>query len=110
MTRILCEAGAEIDLRDKDGEHTVHLGRRYARLYGNSSLPAMPRQRPCWQMHRCWPWSAGYTPLHMASGYLHTPVVELLLAYGADPEVLPRTSRMSLAPPRSDVNDGCPSA
>ena len=30
---------------------------------------------------------AGYTPLHMASGYLHTPVVELLSAYGADPEV-----------------------
>lgn len=33
------------------------------------------------------PLHTGYTPLHMASGYLHTPVVELLLAYGADPEV-----------------------
>ena len=46
-----------------------------------------PDSRPYWHLHRCWPCFAGYTPLHMASGYLHTPVVELLLAYGADPEV-----------------------
>ena len=31
--------------------------------------------------------SAGFTPLHLAVGYSHTPLVSLLLDAGADPEV-----------------------
>lgn len=36
---------------------------------------------------------AGYSPLHMAAGYLHTPVVELLMQFGADPEKKDREGR-----------------
>ena len=31
--------------------------------------------------------TAGYTPLHMAVGYSRTATVQVLLDYGADPEV-----------------------
>lgn len=34
----------------------------------------------------CWPHTAGYTPLHMAAGYLHTTTVDALIQAGADPE------------------------
>ena len=30
--------------------------------------------------------NAGYTPLHMAAGYMHTSTIAALLAGGADPE------------------------
>ena len=30
--------------------------------------------------------AAGYTPLHMAAGYMHTATIAALLAAGADPE------------------------
>lgn len=38
----------------------------------------------------------GYTPLHMASGYLHTPVILALLEGGADPEQQDRQGRSPL--------------
>jgi signal recognition particle protein len=39
---------------------------------------------------------AGYTPLHMAAGYLHTSTVAALLEGGADPEQLDRQGRSPL--------------
>jgi Ankyrin repeat len=78
------------------------INRRWTRLLSVSLASEALLQdsfvNPCQQLHCCRPWSAGYTPLHMASGYLHTPVVELLLAYGADPEVAPTPGLLS-APP-----------
>ena len=35
----------------------------------------------------------GYTPLHMAAGYLHTPMVQLLMAAGADADIKDREGR-----------------
>jgi len=40
---------------------------------------------------------AGYTPLHMAAGYLHTSAITALLEGGADPEQEDRQSRSPLA-------------
>ena len=92
MTRILCEAGAEIDLRDKDGERPTQLGewcgRQLCKLGISFNCEGVSPSKVKRVVAPLLPWSTGYTPLHMASGYLHTPVVELLLAYGADPEVL----------------------
>ena len=39
---------------------------------------------------------AGYTPLHMAAGYLHVPVVVSLLEGGANPEVKDRKGQSVL--------------
>ena len=38
----------------------------------------------------------GYTPLHIAAGYLNRGVVRLLLAAGADPELSDRQGRSAL--------------
>ena len=40
---------------------------------------------------------AGYTPLHMAAGYMHTTTIAALLAAGADPEQEDREGRSPLA-------------
>jgi hypothetical protein len=37
--------------------------------------------------------AAGYTPLHMAAGYMHTTTIAALLAGGADPEQEDRQQR-----------------
>ena len=47
---------------------------------GSHALPRGSRRVPC-PAH-----ADGYTPLHMAAGYLHVDMVKLLLRYGADPE------------------------
>jgi hypothetical protein len=39
---------------------------------------------------------AGYTPLHMAAGYLHVPTVVALLQGGANPEVKDRKGQSVL--------------
>lgn len=39
------------------------------------------------------PHPAGYTPLHMAAGYMHTSTIAALLAGGADPEQEDRQGR-----------------
>ena len=132
ITRILCEAGAEIDLRDKDGERSedrpISLAEmRAARARHEAAVwLCMCPQWGCRCTHiytshraimrRLWTtcgqrcdqpayiWSvalscldpSGYTPIHMAAGYLHTPVVELLLHYGSDPEIRDREGRTVL--------------
>lgn len=39
----------------------------------------------------------GYTPLHMAAGYVHAGCVKLLLDQGADPEAEDAQGRSSLS-------------
>lgn len=38
----------------------------------------------------------GFTALHMATGYLHTATMKVLLDYGADPEIMDRQGRSPL--------------
>ena len=84
MTRMLCEAGANVNLQDKEGAPQLRR-------------PSLHERRAPWQPSwRTWPaaacvllkqrWLAGYTPLHMAVGYSFTQTVSVLLEAGADAE------------------------
>ncbi len=71
---LLCQNGAEVDLGDKDGEGVLQLAEHCAAFSA------------CQCSRRTVTSTTGYTPLHMAAGYLHTATVSALLEAGADPE------------------------
>ena len=80
MTRMLCEAGANVNLQDKEGES----------LCSEQGLSAAQLSFSCVA-------AAGYTPLHMAVGYSFTQTVSVLLDAGADAETADAQVRLQTA-------------
>ena len=103
ITQMLCQAGADVDLDDKDGASRS----RYKLLWSAELMLLVDgvlgtsRSNPCCVEHELADTytvqnTAGYTPLHMSAGYLHVPAVVALLQGGANPEVKDRKGQSVL--------------
>jgi hypothetical protein len=99
LARRLLAKGADANLADKDGALCFELladaaaARSKARRARGAASPEIRAQthRPP-LLNR----AAGYTPLHMAAGYMHTSTIAALLEGGADPEQADRKGRSPL--------------
>lgn len=110
LVQRLLAAGGEVDLADKEGEQRCQqfqgwssgcapvCGLQQRALIATIEWRAacMAAQLGCmlrFMLLRLASPLPGYTPLHMAAGYMHTSTIAALLAGGADPEQEDRQGR-----------------
>ena len=94
LVRRLIKSGAEVDLGDKEGCVVRNEGCPGKGIFPVSSQHCSPR---CRCLHSSRSFIYRYTPLHMASGYLHTSTIQVLIENNADPEQVDLQGRSPLA-------------